>query len=879
MKTGQAELPPGVTIGAALRGEHPRRHRLHHVDLRGRPGLPGGPAALAAAKLGILAASAVSGVIGFVVLKLILARTPAPRGVTDERPDLCAAVRRVLPDAPRRGGPRSASSRRPTRPRRWPARSPPATGCWPAWSGSAMPASGHGRRASHRPVHAGSRDLSLRLPRGDAGAGCRSPTGRACAASSSRGRTAIARPGWDLPQAVRAWAPWQGLVDEALRQLPGSPVGALAYNGRRSHENRSISWRRPPSSSPACSPTRAPSRAPSSSTTPPTSRATAQLDRLSDFLPGGPGWSAQPNRAVTFATFALDRAVAGNDPSFHRAVNLAIHLAARAPGPGPGAGRLPGAPPARLRARAAGLGGRARRRPALRRPPRPDPGGHLRRPAAGLARDALLPARGAPLRALADRAGGRAPPDGGPGIAYAGALARRPARHAVEGDRLHAAGGAAPPRGRPLRRAVEAAPGLGLVPFAATMALIPATLLLASAPARGALQAEPSSSPPRVQTAMSRLDYLLTQFTVIVRYLGLLVFPVGQTVDHDVPLRHVARRPGRAGLRRAPPRPRRRGRAACSSPRRPPARPLDPAAAPRRPGDRLVLPRALGRVEPHPHRRPHVRAPGLPSLRRALHLRRPRSWPSARAASRPTAPRPFTAAAGLLLAAVLGVVTWKRNEAWSSEVALWTDAVDKSPPRPAPATTWAWPSTRLGRRAEAMALLQDAVRLDPAYAQGHESLGVALGGRRSPGRGRGPLPARHRARPEGWPRPGSTWGPCASTPGRYAEAIPLPRAGHRAPTRTTPTPTPTWAPAGTASGVRRRGAGAAGGPRRHPRSAAGPRPAGARPWPSSATSPPPGARWRPSGRSRRESPRRSRVTSTRGARRPADTTHRIRRSR
>jgi NhaA family Na+:H+ antiporter len=38
---------------------------------------PEGPL-LAAAKLGILAASAVSGVIGFVVLKLILARSPVP---------------------------------------------------------------------------------------------------------------------------------------------------------------------------------------------------------------------------------------------------------------------------------------------------------------------------------------------------------------------------------------------------------------------------------------------------------------------------------------------------------------------------------------------------------------------------------------------------------------------------------------------------------------------------------------------------------------------------------------------------------------------------------------------------------------------------------
>ncbi|MCX5731638.1 MAG: hypothetical protein NTY18_09860, partial [Deltaproteobacteria bacterium] len=52
----------------------------------------------------------------------------------------------------------------------------------------------------------------------------------------------------------------------------------------------------------------------------------AQLDRPLDYLPGRPGYAAQPNRALTFATFALDRAVAGNDPTFHRAVNVAIHV-------------------------------------------------------------------------------------------------------------------------------------------------------------------------------------------------------------------------------------------------------------------------------------------------------------------------------------------------------------------------------------------------------------------------------------------------------------------------------------------------------------------------------------------------------------------------
>lgn len=30
---------------------------------------------------------------------------------------------------------------------------------------------------------------------------------------------------WDLPHAARDWAPWQGLIDEALRQLSGSLAG------------------------------------------------------------------------------------------------------------------------------------------------------------------------------------------------------------------------------------------------------------------------------------------------------------------------------------------------------------------------------------------------------------------------------------------------------------------------------------------------------------------------------------------------------------------------------------------------------------------------------------------------------------------------------
>jgi len=43
----------------------------------------------------------------------------------------------------------------------------------------------------------------------------------------------------------------------------------------------------------------------------------------------------------------------------------------------------------------------------------------------------------------------------------------------------------------------------------------------------------------RAQTDMSRLDYLFTEFRVIVTYLRLLVFPVGQNLDYDYPIYHT----------------------------------------------------------------------------------------------------------------------------------------------------------------------------------------------------------------------------------------------------------------------------------------------------------------------------------------------------
>jgi NhaA family Na+:H+ antiporter len=78
VKTGQAVLPPGVTLwhihGASILGGIGFTMSIFVGSLA----FPEGPL-LSAAKLGILAASAVSGVIGFTVLKFVLSRTPSPQ--------------------------------------------------------------------------------------------------------------------------------------------------------------------------------------------------------------------------------------------------------------------------------------------------------------------------------------------------------------------------------------------------------------------------------------------------------------------------------------------------------------------------------------------------------------------------------------------------------------------------------------------------------------------------------------------------------------------------------------------------------------------------------------------------------------------------------
>jgi len=77
---------------------------------------------------------------------------------------------------------------------------------------------------------------------------------------------------------------------------------------------------------------------------------------------------------------------------------------------------------------------------------------------------------------------------------------------------------------------------LALAPFALPMVLVP-MMVLGAKEGMGNILAGLTES-TRVQTEMSRWDYLLTQFRVVVTYIRLLFVPVGQNLDYDYPVYH-----------------------------------------------------------------------------------------------------------------------------------------------------------------------------------------------------------------------------------------------------------------------------------------------------------------------------------------------------
>jgi protein O-mannosyl-transferase len=79
---------------------------------------------------------------------------------------------------------------------------------------------------------------------------------------------------------------------------------------------------------------------------------------------------------------------------------------------------------------------------------------------------------------------------------------------------------------------------VALIPFLATMLVIPLTILSTSGLA-GASGVDSFASRTLGADEISRADYFLTQLRVIPTYLRLLVLPVDQTIDYDYPVEHA----------------------------------------------------------------------------------------------------------------------------------------------------------------------------------------------------------------------------------------------------------------------------------------------------------------------------------------------------
>jgi tetratricopeptide (TPR) repeat protein len=82
---------------------------------------------------------------------------------------------------------------------------------------------------------------------------------------------------------------------------------------------------------------------------------------------------------------------------------------------------------------------------------------------------------------------------------------------------------------------------LYLTPFLLTMLIIPATYI--GLDASGVGLGEVLDRATRLEQGVSRWDYLFTQFNVVARYIGLLVLPINQSVDHSQQLYHSFFRP------------------------------------------------------------------------------------------------------------------------------------------------------------------------------------------------------------------------------------------------------------------------------------------------------------------------------------------------
>ena len=245
-------------------------------------------------------------------------------------------------------------------------------------------------------------------------------------------------------------------------------------------------------------------------------------------------------------------------------------------------------------------------------------------------------------------------------------------------------------------------PWLALVPFLGTLPWIPLSLNKGMGQAGVGFAKETLS--------IDRLSYLFTQFRVIVTYLRLLVFPVGQNLDYDYPIYHSLFAPPVAvslvfllmvaggGLYL-----------------------LFQSSRFRLVGFGVVWFFLTLSIESSVipisdvifEHRVYLPSLGVFLAASVVVWSQFGRWPLR---------------TGLVVASIVLVfvgATYRRNRVWADELSLWTDVAAKSPAKPRAHNNLATAYAKLGRFDEAEAEYLVALRLDPNRSETHNDLGVA----------------------------------------------------------------------------------------------------------------------------------------------------------
>lgn len=241
-----------------------------------------------------------------------------------------------------------------------------------------------------------------------------------------------------------------------------------------------------------------------------------------------------------------------------------------------------------------------------------------------------------------------------------------------------------------------------LLPYMALVLIVPLTVLMLEKPFSDLMGDLMERS--RADSSVPRTWYLMTQFVVIVKYLGLVLWPAGLNIDHDIPVyTALTQTPVYASIM---------GLMAFVG--------LGLWAARRLPVAQFgliffflalsvessVIPIRDVMFE----HRMYLPMAGLMMFASALAFK--------------YIPRRVALSALVGLALILSAATFARNITWQSSIALWKDATVKSPRKPRTFTNLAFAYSSAADKQQAEQYYRRAIEIEPGYSRAWDGLGT-----------------------------------------------------------------------------------------------------------------------------------------------------------